>query len=631
MPVGYNPSVSLKHTRNIAQQPDQATGALILAAGRSSRMGTNKACLPVGRITAIERVVASLRRAGVGRIVVVTGHESATLAPVLRRLRVEQVHNAGYDAGMFSSVQTGVASLREAVEAFFVLPVDCPLVTARVLQLLMEYRDNEGKGIVYPVCCGRRGHPPLLSARYIEPLLAARTDDNLQTFLGCFADDAVEVDVCDLTVLMDMDTPEDYRAIARFAAALDAAMGRSGGMAGTEGEEAVPTMDEALFLLRAAGTPDNIVEHCRAVADVGHKLTDALKTASPTLDASLVHVGCLLHDLARLHPNHALVAERLLDNLGLTRLGRVVGQHMVIEPELVRGSGITETELVYLADKLVADDEVVGLDEREARAFRKMRPGPEAAERIRDRMSDARAIAGKVSAVLGRPFIEMLRDPGWPPGKEVGQRRSTGDLQVFLIRHAEPAGPDVKRFLGQADPVLSPAGQRHARCLADRLMVMTGGACFDLIFTSDLRRAVMTAEAIAQGCATEIRTGQWLREIDVGLWEGLSWEEAKRAYPDEHAARELDIVERPFPNGESFRDLEARVVPRFFELVETSLAAGHRRVAVVGHKSVNRVILAHVWGLPLEELFSIDQEYGAITVMRFPRTGFSRLSTGRHH
>ncbi len=587
--------------------------AVVLAAGRSSRMGTSKPLLPVGGVTAIERVVSSLRAAGAGQVVVVTGHDAEALLPVLGRIQVDRAHNPDYDSGMFSSVQAGVAGLRGDADAFFVLPVDVPLVTPRALRLMSDRFERSDKGIIYPVCCGRPGHPPLLSARYAPALVQADRRRNLQAFLAAFPEDEVGVDVQDLTVLMDMDGPEEHRMLDRFAAILDGALNRRPPVA-----EPSLTTDEALFILAAAGTPANVAEHCQAVAAVGERLAEALKPHIPALDVALVRAGCLLHDMARLLPNHALLAQEVLTNLGLPRLGGVVGQHMVIARELVEAPGVTEAELVYLADKLVAKGELVGLDEREARAFRKMGTRPEAAERIRARTRDARAIAEKVAVTLGRPFEEVLR--GGALGLEDGALALGGaapELSILLVRHAEPVGPGGKRFLGQADPELGVPGEEQAKRLADELMAATGGACFDAVYSSDLRRAVRTAEIVAENCGAAVQTARWLREIDVGLWEGLSWEEARQDYPVEHLERERDVVGQPFPQGESFRDLQARVVPGFVRLTENSLAAGHRRVLVVGHKGVNRVILAHFRGLPLEHLFSIEQDFCAVTVLRF--------------
>jgi alpha-ribazole phosphatase len=121
---------------------------------------------------------------------------------------------------------------------------------------------------------------------------------------------------------------------------------------------------------------------------------------------------------------------------------------------------------------------------------------------------------------------------------------------------------------------------------------------------------------IVSGTGLPVVAHRWLREIDTGLWEGLTWDEARQRYPREYALREHDILGYPFPGGESFRELEARVVPRFLDLIDEEQEADHERVLIVAHKTVNRVLLAHFLGLPLEELFSIQQEYCAVNVLR---------------
>jgi len=135
---------------------------------------------------------------------------------------------------------------------------------------------------------------------------------------------------------------------------------------------------------------------------------------------------------------------------------------------------------------------------------------------------------------------------------------------------------------------------------------------FDAIYSSDLQRCLMTAEIISGETGLTVRKEPRLREIDVGMWEGLTSEEAGQRYPTEHAERERDLIGYRFPGGESFRDLHGRVVPAFFRIVDES--AGN--ILVVGHKGVNRVLLAHYLGLPLEELFSIAQDYCCVSIIR---------------
>ena len=305
--------------------PGGGIAAVILAAGRSSRMGANKPLLPLGSASVIERVVDSVSRAKVGDIVVVTGHESDRLGLVLGKLpAVRQAHNAGYDSGMFSSVRTGVAALRGDVDAFFVLPADYPLVRAEVLDRLILALRGGGRGILHPCCCGLRGHPPLLSGRYRDALLQADVEEDLRSFLQRHAEDEAEVEVEDLTILMDMDTAEDYRRIGRFAATLDAAGDATGNASAAAHGGAAPdpaarggpgrktstpagdaavgetdsapadsapegaagsaslSSEDALYLLSLLEVPEQVVRHCRTVAAVGEALARALEPRVPT-------------------------------------------------------------------------------------------------------------------------------------------------------------------------------------------------------------------------------------------------------------------------------------------------------------------------------------------------------------
>ena len=109
-------------------KPTGRIAAIVLAAGYSSRMGEFKPLLPIGDTTILERVVTTFREADIRDIRVVIGHRSAELLPLVERLQVRPVLNERYNEGMFSSVIAAVSSLEENIEAFFLLPVDIPLV-----------------------------------------------------------------------------------------------------------------------------------------------------------------------------------------------------------------------------------------------------------------------------------------------------------------------------------------------------------------------------------------------------------------------------------------------------------------------------------------------------------------------
>jgi len=166
--------------------------------------------------------------------------------------------------------------------------------------------------------------------------------------------------------------------------------------------------DDALYLLSLLEVPQRLVQHCRAVAAVGEALAEALKPHQPGLDAGLVRTAGLLHDMAKARPKHALVAQRMLANLGLTRLGEVVGAHMVLSSGQLQTPAVTEEQVLYLADKLVIDDRVAGFEERAARAL--SRPGQDdaALEGVRRRMRAAEMIREKMETILGRSLDEVL-------------------------------------------------------------------------------------------------------------------------------------------------------------------------------------------------------------------------------
>ncbi len=359
-------------------------------------MGSFKPLLPLGSCTVLERVVGAVTEAGVQDIVVVTGHESARLTPVLDRLPVRSAHNADYDSGMFSSVLAGVAALPADVEAFFVLPADYPLVRSQVCSRLLAAFTDGDYGIVHPTTCGRRGHPPLLAGRYAKSLLQDPDARDLGSFLQRHTTDTGHVEVQDLSILIDIDTEDDYRRTCRLA---------------DPDPQRCLSRQDALYLLALLGTPERVLEHCQAVSAVGEALARALQPHVPTLDVELVSTAGLLHDMAHACERHAEVGAALLYNLGLDHLASVVECHMVLPESLQQTRELTEEHLVYLADKLVAGSELVGLEERAARKTRELggsEASPEALQGMGDRMAVARAIRDKVEAALGAPIQEVL-------------------------------------------------------------------------------------------------------------------------------------------------------------------------------------------------------------------------------
>ena len=178
---------------------------------------------------------------------------------------------------MFSSVQAGVAALAPTHAGFFIFRSTTPSSGPRYFVPYTGAFGGQDGDAVHPVCAGIQGHPPLLSSKLRTRLLAETPLTHLRAFLEETADAMVEVEVVDLTTLLDMDTPRDLAALSRFAAFLD---GRGpgvdgdgeGGASGGLPESAVGACDprlaeaDALYLFEVLQTPERVVAHCRAVA-----------------------------------------------------------------------------------------------------------------------------------------------------------------------------------------------------------------------------------------------------------------------------------------------------------------------------------------------------------------------------
>ena len=131
-------------------------GAVILAAGISSRMGEFKPLLPMGEETVIRNVVRVLQTAGVSRILVVTGYQSEVLQEHLAHTGVMFVHNERFaQTKMFDSVRLGLAAMGDSCEKILLTPADVPLVQPDTVRTLLAQRGD----CVRPLYHGQPGHP----------------------------------------------------------------------------------------------------------------------------------------------------------------------------------------------------------------------------------------------------------------------------------------------------------------------------------------------------------------------------------------------------------------------------------------------------------------------------------------
>ena len=191
-------------------------GAVIAAAGFSSRMGEFKPLLPLGGQTMIAVLIGRLRAAGVEEILVVTGHNGDRLEAHLAELGVNFVRNPDYaSTQMFESICLGLRGLRGCHDGVFITPGDVPLVRPETIREM----EQRAAAVVRPVYGGRQGHPVLLSAEVVPQVLRYDGTDGLRRVLRQLNDRTVRVEVPDEGVLLDADTPEEFQTLLRREAA----------------------------------------------------------------------------------------------------------------------------------------------------------------------------------------------------------------------------------------------------------------------------------------------------------------------------------------------------------------------------------------------------------------------------
>lgn len=363
-------------------------GAVILAAGFSSRMGDFKPLMELAGQSVLARCVRNFRDAGVLDIVVVTGHCAPKVQAEVEKLGVSSLHNARHELGMFSSVCVAVAGFFElsqlsGLDAFFILPVDVPLVRPATIRALIDAYDGR---IAYPCFKGERGHPPLIPASLIPKILGHDGQGGLKSLLQSCP--SLDVPVWDRGILLDADTPEDFSALVRRA-------GRLG----------IGEADEALALARLS-MPERGLAHGLAVARVALRLGEELNRHGGSLDLDLIHNAALLHDIGKGQPAHEERGGEMLAELGLSRLASIVASHRDVPPP---ASGVlTEKEVVCLADKLVRCDRRVGVEERFGEKLGLYSLDAHACRAIRGRMNNALALRGLVERFCAQGIEEML-------------------------------------------------------------------------------------------------------------------------------------------------------------------------------------------------------------------------------
>ncbi len=194
-------------------QRGQGFGAIILAAGLSSRMVENKVLLPWrDGLPILRHAAAKFLSACPGKVFVVTGRDAAQARAAVADLDVSCIHNPDYATGeMLSSLKVGLRALPGNLAAAFIQPADMPCVPAPVIERLLAA--HEAGWNVAPRCRGRRGHPVLLDRDYWRAMLELPGDAMPRDVIQGAPERLRLLEVADEGVLLDVDTRETYERL----------------------------------------------------------------------------------------------------------------------------------------------------------------------------------------------------------------------------------------------------------------------------------------------------------------------------------------------------------------------------------------------------------------------------------
>lgn len=221
-------------------------------------------------------------------------------------------------------------------------------------------------------------------------------------------------------------------------------------------------------------------------------------------------------------------------------------------------------------------------------------------------------------------------------------------MNIYLVRHGETDGNVRGLYYGDLDLPMNAVGERQASSVARLLRNVT----FDRVYASDLSRAVRTAEAVLQENISaktyqeshpEIEKVPQLRELNFGIWEGLTYHEIIGKWPELFELWGREWVTTRTPEGESFGDFYERCVSGFYQILKecaegdtkdnakesskestkdiindhTKDHANDKNILVAAHNGTFRCLLAEILGLGVEGTWHFDFEQGAYTKIEY--------------
>jgi len=363
--------------------------AVVLAAGKSSRLPRFKPLLRLCGQTLVKRAAELFRQTDVEVLIAVTGTRAEEVGAEAAACGMVPVFNPRHEQGMLTSAQAGLAALPPGIDGAFVLPVDIPLIRPATVKALAARLAQSPAQVLTPTFRGQPGHPPLIRAQAVTAILQWAGDGGLAGALAQLPQEAVPV--ADAQILLDVDDDAAFAEAERRAARLD-----------------IPTIEEAMVLLDLHNAGERGFAHGRGVADAALALARALVAKGAQLNLELIETAALLHDIAKGQPQHEAAGAHILAEAGYPRLAEIVRTHRDVNPAGL--TSLTERELVYLADKLVRGPVRVPVRQRFQEKLDRFADDAEACQAIRRRLDHALRMEALLEDCTGKSVRKILED-----------------------------------------------------------------------------------------------------------------------------------------------------------------------------------------------------------------------------
>jgi molybdenum cofactor cytidylyltransferase len=355
--------------------------AIILAAGYSSRMEQFKPLLTIDGQTIADRVISLFTKSDID-VILVTGWRRSELIDGIQNRQIKIVDNPDYPLGMLSSVKAGVRKLGRGHRAFFVMPLDIPLVRPFTIQRILKQAGDKPECVIVPSFNQIRGHPPLIPSRLISSIIDWNEPGGLKSYLKTKSELALDLPVPDHFILQDVDDAAAYAGLLKDY----------------ERRE-VPDAEECRIIIdELCHVPNEIKNHCSKVAEIGERIGRALIQSGQAIDLDLIRSSALLHDIAKGSPQHDRLVGKLLADMGFAKAAAVVSVHTDLPGKLADVS--LETKVVYMADKFVQGENLVLVEDRFQASEDRYGSTPEVALKISQRRRQAFEVKLELENIL---------------------------------------------------------------------------------------------------------------------------------------------------------------------------------------------------------------------------------------